>query len=100
LPVSEKCCNFAAFFAYRRKGKLFLGLKIYFGIMKKMLLIVAVALAAMSCGNKCCDKCAEKECCKDSAAVCCQHADSAACCAEAAEAPAEAEAPVEAPAAE
>ncbi len=24
--------------------------------MKKMLLIVAVAFAAMSCGNKCCDK--------------------------------------------
>ena len=53
--------------------------------MKKMLLIVAVALAAMSCGNKCCDKkCAEKECCKDSVA-CCQKADSAAVEAPAAE---------------
>ena len=61
--------------------------------MKKMLLIVAVALAAMSCGNKCCDKkSAEKECCKDSVA-CCQKA--AACCDSAA-----VEAPVEAPAAE
>ena len=39
-----------------------------------MLLIVAVALAAMSCGNKSCNKCAEKECCQDSAACC--HADS------------------------
>ena len=26
-------------------------------IMKKMLLIVAVAFAAISCGNKCCNKC-------------------------------------------
>ena len=32
--------------------------------MKKMLLIVAVAFAAMSCGHKCC----EKKCCKD---TCC-----------------------------
>ncbi len=31
-------------------------LKIFFKNMKKMLLIVAVAFAAMSCGNKCCDK--------------------------------------------
>ena len=29
-----------------------------------MLLIVAVAFVAMSCGNKCC----EKKCCQDSAA--------------------------------
>ena len=29
--------------------------------MKKMLLIVAVAFAAMSCGNKCCNKCAEND---------------------------------------
>ena len=32
--------------------------------MKKMLLIVAVAFAAMSCCNKCCDK----KCCQD---TCC-----------------------------
>ena len=32
--------------------------------MKKMLLIVAVAFVAMSCGNKCC----EKKCCQD---TCC-----------------------------
>ena len=32
--------------------------------MKKMLLIVAVAFVAMSCGNKCC----EKKCCQDTAA--------------------------------
>ena len=32
--------------------------------MKKMLLIVAVAFVAMSCGNKCC----EKKCCQDSCA--------------------------------
>ena len=31
--------------------------------MKKMLLIVAVALAAMSCGNKC-----EKKCCQEAEA--------------------------------
>ena len=31
-------------------------LKIFFKNMKKMLLIVAVAFAAMSCGNKCCDQ--------------------------------------------
>ena len=35
--------------------------------MKKMLLIVAVAFVAMSCGNKCC----QKKCCQD---TCC-HAD-------------------------
>jgi len=35
--------------------------------MKKMLLIVAVAFAAMSCGHKCC----EKKCCQDS----CCHQD-------------------------
>ena len=29
--------------------------------MKKMLLIVAVAFAAMSCGNKCDKKCCEQE---------------------------------------
>ena len=39
-------------------------LKINFKIMKKMLLIVAVAFAAMSCGNKCCDK----KCCQDTVA--------------------------------
>ena len=33
--------------------------------MKKMLLIVAVAFVAMSCGNKCCHKC----CNADTAAV-------------------------------
>ena len=33
--------------------------------MKKMLLIVAVAFAAMSCGHKCCGKC----CQADTAAV-------------------------------
>ena len=32
--------------------------------MKKMLLIVAVAFAAMSCGNKCCEKkCGQDTCC-------------------------------------
>ena len=47
--------------------------------MKKMLLIVAVAFAAISCcGNKGEQKC-EGQCCQDSAAACCQ-ADSAACC--------------------
>ncbi len=35
--------------------------------MKKVILIVAVAFVAMSCGNKCC----EKKCCQD---TCC-HAD-------------------------
>ncbi len=33
--------------------------------MKKMLLIVAVAFAAMSCGNKCC----EKKCCQEAEAA-------------------------------
>jgi len=53
--------------------------------MKKMLLIVAVAFAAISCcGNKGGEqKCAEKQCCKDSAAVCCK-ADSTKCCADSA----------------
>ena len=37
--------------------------KNFFKIMKKMLLIVAVAFAAMSCGNKCC----EKKCCEQEA---------------------------------
>ena len=32
--------------------------------MKKMLLIVAVAFVAMSCGNKCC----KKACCQDTCA--------------------------------
>ncbi len=32
--------------------------------MKKMLLIVAVAFMAMSCGNKCC----KKQCCQDTVA--------------------------------
>lgn len=50
--------------------------------MKKMLLIVAVAFAAISCcGHKGEGKCCKHECCKDSAAVCCQ-ADSAKCCAD------------------
>ena len=56
--------------------------------MKKMLIIVAVAFAAISCCGKCGEKkCCEKKCCQDSAAACC-HADSAAVVAE--EAPAEA----------
>lgn len=38
----------------------FLSLKVI-TIMKKMLLIVAVAFAAMSCGNKCCEKAQEAE---------------------------------------
>jgi hypothetical protein len=29
--------------------------------MKKMLLIVAVAFVAASCGNKCCNKCCEND---------------------------------------
>lgn len=38
--------------------------------MKKMLLIVAVAFAAMSCGNKCCDgKCQNDTCCTDTVEV-------------------------------
>jgi hypothetical protein len=36
----------------------------FFKNMKKMLLIVAVAFVAMSCGKKCCDK----QCCQDTAA--------------------------------
>jgi len=56
--------------------------------MKKMLIIVAVAFAAISCCGKCGEKkCCEHKCCQDSAAACC-HADSAAVVAE--EAPAEA----------
>lgn len=31
--------------------------------MKKMLLIVAVAFAAMSCGNKCCEKKSSQDTC-------------------------------------
>ena len=58
--------------------------------MKKMLLIVAVAFAAMACGNKC-----DKKCCE---------AEAEAPAVEAVEAPAEAAAPavdvVEAPAEE
>ena len=39
-------------------------------VMKKMLLIVAVAFAAMSCGNKCCDKkCCNDTCCNDTVEV-------------------------------
>ena len=38
--------------------------------MKKMLLIVAVAFAAMSCGHKCCDKkCCKDTCCHDTVEV-------------------------------
>ena len=56
--------------------------------MKKMLIIVAVAFATISCCGKCGEKkCCEHKCCQDSAAACC-HADSAAIVAE--EAPAEA----------
>ena len=56
-----------------------------------MLLIVAVAFAAMSCGNKCCQK--SEECCqKDSAAVEVVAEEAAE------EAPAEAAEVVEAPA--
>ena len=44
--------------------------------MKKMLIIVAVAFAAISCCGKCGEKkCCEKKCCEQK---CCQ--DSAACC--------------------
>ena len=70
--------------------------------MKKMLLIVAVAFAAMSCGNKGC----EKKCCQEAEAaeavevVEVAEADSLAAEAEVVEAPAEAEAPAETPAAE
>ena len=48
--------------------------------MKKVLLIAAVALCAMSCCNKNCNKSEEGACC-DSAAVCCE---AAACCADSA----------------
>ena len=38
--------------------------------MKKMLLIVAVAFVAMSCGNKCCEKkCCQDTCCHDTVEV-------------------------------
>lgn len=38
--------------------------------MKKMLLIVAVAFVAMSCGNKCCEKkCNQDTCCHDTVEV-------------------------------
>lgn len=38
--------------------------------MKKMLLIVAVAFVAMSCGNKCCEKkCSQDTCCHDTVEV-------------------------------
>ena len=38
--------------------------------MKKMLLIVAVAFVAMSCGNKCCQKkCCQDTCCQDTVEV-------------------------------
>ena len=38
--------------------------------MKKMLLIVAVAFVAMSCGNKCCKKaCCQDTCCQDTVEV-------------------------------
>ena len=51
--------------------------------MKKVLLIAAVALCAMSCCNKNCNKSEEGACC-DSAAVCCEAAatdtTAAACC--------------------
>ena len=36
--------------------------------MKKMLLIVAVAFAAMSCAMSCGNKCCDKKCCQD---TCC-----------------------------
>lgn len=65
-----------------------------FLVMKKMLLIVAVAFAAISCGNKAEQKC-EGQCCQDSAAV--EVVEAEAVEAEAVEAPAEA---VEAPVAE
>ena len=65
--------------------------------MKKMLLIVAVAFAAMSCGNKCDKKCCEQE--AEAAAVEVVEADTlAAEEAEAVEAPAEAAAEEAAPA--
>jgi hypothetical protein len=73
---------------FRKKTKnltIFKALKFIFG-MKKMLIIVAVAFAAISCCGKCGEKkCCEHKCCQDSAAACC-HADSAAVVAE--EAPA------------
>ena len=38
--------------------------------MKKILLIVAVAFVAMSCGNKCCEKkCCQDTCCHDTVEV-------------------------------
>ena len=37
--------------------------------MKKMLLIVAVAFAAMSCGNKCDKKCCQDTCSQDTVEV-------------------------------
>ena len=56
-----------AFFVKRRKiykNKALLTQN-FLTLMKKMLLIVAVAFVAMSCGNKCC----EKKCCQDTAAA-------------------------------
>jgi hypothetical protein len=60
LDICKKSSTFASFFAKRRRLNGFFRLK-SFKIMKKMLLIVAVAFAAMSCGNKCCNKCCNQD---------------------------------------
>ena len=49
-------------FAKRRNENDFKALKTNnLSSMKKMLLIVAVAFVAASCGNKCCNKCCEND---------------------------------------
>jgi hypothetical protein len=78
LDICKKYRTFAPFFAKRRRHNIIFKLKKTILSMKKMLLIVAVAFAAMACGNKC-----DKKCCE---------AEAEAPAAEAVEAPAEEEA--------
>ena len=63
--------------------------------MKKMLLIVAVAFAAMACGNKCDKKCCEAEAEAPAVEAVEAPAEEAAPAVEAVEAPAEEAAPAE-----
>ena len=63
--------------------------------MKKMLLIVAVAFAAMACGNKCDKKCCEAEAEAPAVEAVEAPAEEAAPAVEVVEAPAEEAAPAE-----
>ena len=63
--------------------------------MKKMLLIVAVAFAAMACGNKCDKKCCEAEAEAPAVEAVEAPADEAAPAVDVVEAPAEEAAPAE-----